>query len=66
MKLSQCKLGEVVASGMVDNPRVGHITGLTVNPVGEVVPMVKWATEKESFPQHFKSIFLLEDYNLKG
>ena len=61
MKLSQCKLGEVVGKGMPDKPIVGHITGLTTNPYGEVVPMVKWATDKDSFPQHHDNLFLLED-----
>ena len=61
MKLSECKIGEVVGKGLVEDPIIGHIVGLTVNPASEVVPLVKWATDKDAFPQHHKNIFLLKD-----
>ncbi len=44
MTLSQCRLGEIVReSHVLSAHRIGHITGLTANPAGEVIPFVRWA-----------------------
>ncbi len=45
MHLSQCRLGEIVRETHVSSDRrIGHIVGLTANPTGEVIPLVRFAT----------------------
>lgn len=49
MKLSECKLGEIVSGfGLTDNTfKIGHIVGLGNNN-GNTYPLVKWAGEQGS------------------
>jgi len=51
MKLSECKMGEIVIerprnSDMAQNinlRRIGHIVGLGRNMAGHIIPIVRWA-----------------------
>lgn len=48
VKLSNCRLGSLVVENPErvtkgKHPRIGHITGLTHNAVGEVMVVVRWA-----------------------
>jgi hypothetical protein len=64
MKLSECRLGEIVRQqkGLEGEPLpIGHIVGLTVNNVGEVIPLVQFAGYVEAFGCHHNNLELYRD-----
>ena len=66
MELKECKLGEIVIESKASfhKARIGHIVGLIKNTTGEVVPVVKFATDNidgEIVPIHHGNIAL---YNI--
>ena len=61
MKLSECKIGEIVCKGDAENPIIGHIVNLNINSAGEVVPVVRWAFDGCVIMQHHTNLFLLDD-----
>lgn len=67
MKLSQCKIGEVVQA--VNDSHIGHIIGLTmnqnfpgaINTDGETVPIVQWSYSNNPTIVHHKNLNLYKD-----
>jgi hypothetical protein len=48
MNLKDCKLGVIVIEkneNISGTKEIGHIVGLTKNCTGEVIPVVKWASD---------------------
>jgi hypothetical protein len=62
MKLAECNLGKIVVMKppfrLDERFNIGHIAGLTANSVGEVIPLVLFACQKEPVGIHYH---LLED-----
>ena len=61
MKLSQCKIGEIVESEVGYIAVIGHITGLTKDHRGEVIPLVLLAGEALPRPIHYYNLSLYEE-----
>ncbi len=58
MKLSQCKLGEIVEHYAVKGSRIGHIVGLTkAFGTRETIPLVRFAAEQNAEALHDGAIF---------
>ena len=65
MKLSECKMGEVVINATDTLTRIGHIVGLAKNSCGETVPLVKYSDSDISIPSHHNNLQLLSEYEKK-
>lgn len=74
MKLSQCTLGVLVTDAArflipgtqrlqesAEPRRIGHVVGLSVNPTGEVIPVVQFACRKEPLAIHHANLEPLTD-----
>lgn len=65
MNLHQCRLGEIVReSHVLADGRIGHIVGLTSNPEGHVIPLVRFATRNKDESIHHANLSLLIDHPL--
>lgn len=53
MQLHEARIGCIVQE---DNIRVGHIVGLQYNAIGEIIALVKWASDKELENQEISGI----------
>lgn len=71
MKLHECKLGEIVVENYsqynfkqkpITRPKIGHIIGLFINSLEEVIPIVRWASKDkvEETPIHHMLIDILK------
>ena len=62
MKLSDCYIGQIVRERPCDGMgtdtarRTGRITGLTANPMGEVILLVRFACEKQDTGIHHANV----------
>jgi hypothetical protein len=65
MKLFECNVGRIVkrkkAHELVEGTNIGHIVGLTANPMGEIIPLVLFACEKEPTGIHHELLEVLTD-----
>ncbi len=62
MTLSQCRIGEIVREIHVSSDRrIGHVTGLTANSMGEIIPLIRWATSDKDIGVHHGNLRLLSD-----
>ena len=61
MKLSECKIGEVVQH--IHDKKIGHIIGITKNSCGEVIPIVYFAgyMTGDKYECHHNNLQKLED-----
>ncbi len=58
MELKDCHIGQIVKK-RDSSKRIGHITGLEENPMGEVIPIVSWAI-KDKFNLAKNEAYVIE------
>ncbi len=65
MTLSQCRLGEIVIERhLLSDHRIGHIVGLTANPEGHVILLVRFACAAKDEAVHQGNLRLLSEIDV--